>query len=346
MAETSTPESLPVARLLTRGAAIASGVPEGLDAAVLGALARHLAGSKACRPILHIARDGQRLATFKDALQFFAPDVKRLSFPAWDGVPYDRVAPNAEIIARRVATLAELAEHRGGADETPLIVLTTVNAVLQRVPSHDFFAASMQPLAPGNAVSMAELIERLEHVGYGRAGTVTDPGQYAVRGGILDFYPPGASPVRLDFFGDTLESIRAFDPETQRTLARLDAITLLPMSEAPLTEEARRRFRTRYVELFGPVRGDDPLYESISAGRQHQGMEHWLPLFHERLETLFDYLPDAVVTFDALDDDARAMRLEQVNDHYEARRAGARAQGLRRAALQPRAAGEPVFHRT
>ena len=89
---------------------------------------------------------------------------------------------------------------------------------------------------------MAELIERLEHVGYGRAGTVTDPGQYAVRGGILDFYPPGASPVRLDFFGDTLESIRAFDRETQRTLARLDAITLLPMSEAPLTEEARRRF--------------------------------------------------------------------------------------------------------
>ena len=231
-------------------------------------------------------------------------------------------------------TLAELAEHRGGADETPLIVLTTVNAVLQRVPSHDFFAASMQPLAPGNAVSMADLIERLEHVGYGRAGTVTDPGQYAVRGGILDFYPPGASPVRLDFFGDTLESIRAFDPETQRTLARLDAITLLPMSEAPLTEEARRRFRTRYVELFGPVRGDDPLYESISAGRQHQGMEHWLPLFHERLETLFDYLPDAVVTFDALDDDARAKRLEQIKDHYEAREQ----------ALERKAFGAPPYN--
>ena len=203
-------------------------------------------------------------------------------------------------------TLAELAEHRGGADETPLIVLTTVNAVLQRVPSHDFFAASMQPLAPGNAVSMADLIERLEHVGYGRAGTVTDPGQYAVRGGILDFYPPGASPVRLDFFGDTLESIRAFDPRPNARSPASMPSTLLPMSEAPLTEEARRRFRARYVELFGPVRGDDPLYESISAGRQHQGMEHWLPLFHERLETLFDYLPDAVVTFDALDDDARA----------------------------------------
>jgi transcription-repair coupling factor (superfamily II helicase) len=334
MAETLTFETLPVARLLAGSSVIASGVPEGLDAAVLGALARHLTGPKAGKPILHIARDGQRLATLEDALQFFAPDVKRLSFPAWDGVPYDRVAPNAEIIARRVATLAELTNHRGGTDETPLIVLTTVNAVLQRVPSHDFFAGAMQRLAPGNAVSMAELIERLEHVGYGRAGTVTDPGQYAVRGGILDFYPPGARPVRLDFFGDTLESIRAFDPETQRTLSRLDEITLLPMSEAPLTEEARKRFRARYVELFGPVTGDDPLYESISAGRQHQGMEHWLPLFHERLETLFDYLPDAVVTFDALDDDARAERLEQVQDHYDARQQ----------ALERKAFGAPPYN--
>ena len=252
MAETSTPESLPVARLLGRSPVIASGVPEGLDAAVLGTLARLVASSKPGKPILHIARDGQRLATLDDALSFFAPDVKRLSFPAWDGVPYDRVAPNAEIIARRVATLAELAQHRGGSDETPLIVLTTVNAVLQRVPPHEFFAGAMQNLRPGNAVSMAELIERLEHVGYGRAGTVTDPGQYAVRGGILDFYPPGARPVRLDFFGDTLESIRAFDPETQRTLSRLEAITLLPMSEAPLTEEARKRFRAALCRAVRP----------------------------------------------------------------------------------------------
>ena len=104
MAETSTPESLPVARLLRRSPVIASGVPEGLDAALLGTLARLVASSKPGKPILHIARDGQRLATVDDALSFFAPDVKRLSFPAWDGVPYDRVAPNAEIIARRVAT--------------------------------------------------------------------------------------------------------------------------------------------------------------------------------------------------------------------------------------------------
>jgi transcription-repair coupling factor (superfamily II helicase) len=181
---------------------------------------------------------------------------------------------------------------------------------------------------------MQAMIERLGISGYARAGTVTDPGQYAVRGGILDLYPPGGEPVRLDFFGDTLEQIRAFDPSTQRTAARRDSIELLPMSELTLTPEVRSAFRQRYVTLFGPVTGGDPLYESISAGRQHQGMEHWLSLFHERLDTLFDYVPGAVVSLDPLVDDARARRLEQVADHYDAR-----AQALERKAF-----GAPPYH--
>jgi transcription-repair coupling factor (superfamily II helicase) len=333
MAVTPKLPSLPVERLLQAKHAVASGVPEGLDALLLGELARHVPHSV---PILHIARDANRLATLEEALSFFAPDVKVLTFPAWDGVPYDRVAPNAETIARRIATLAvaELTHRGSDGGSTPLVVLTSVNAVVQRVPPREFIAASSERLAPGNAVSMQELIERLEVSGYGRAGTVTDPGQYAVRGGILDLYPPGGNPVRLDFFGDTLESIRAFDPETQRTAARLDAVELLPMSELALTPDVRRAFRQRYVEMFGPVTGDDPLYESISAGRQHQGMEHWLPLFHDRLETLFDYLPDAVVSLDPLVDDARTKRQEQVADHYDAR-----AQALERKAF-----GAPPYH--
>ena len=323
--------SLPVERLLKAPHMIASGVPEGLDALLLGELASQTPRGA---PILHIARDANRLVTLEDALAFFDPDVTVLTFPAWDGVPYDRVAPNADTIARRIATLSELT-HRGTAGNTSsLIVLTTVNAVVQRVPPRAFIAASSMRLAAGNAVSMQELVERLEVSSYGRAGTVTDPGQYAVRGGILDLYPPGAQPVRLDFFGDTLESIRAFDPETQRTAARLDSIELLPMSELVLTPDVRRAFRQRYVELFGPVTGDDPLYESISAGRQHQGMEHWLPLFHDRLDTLFDYLPGALVSLDPLVDDARTKRLEQVADHYEAR-----AQALERKAF-----GAPPYH--
>jgi len=320
--------SLPIDRLLGSARATAGGVPEGLDALLLAELARH-AGA----PILHVARDGNRMATLEEAIAFFAPDVSVLSFPAWDSVPYDRVAPNAEIIADRIATLAALTE-RSPDDKTPLVLLTSVNAVMQRVPPIAFVAGSSLKLQAGNVMGMQSLIERLEASGYVRSGTVTDPGQYAVRGGILDLFPPGGQSVRLDFFGDTLETIRAFDPETQRTEARLDAIHFLPMSEVALTPDVRRQFRQRYVELFGPVKGDDPLYEAISAGHQHQGMEHWLPLFHEHLATLFGYLPGAVITLDPLSDDARQSRLEQIADHYDARLA----------ALERKAFGAPPYH--
>jgi transcription-repair coupling factor (superfamily II helicase) len=243
------------------------------------------------------------------------------------------VAPNAEIIADRIETLAALAA-RPPDDKAPLVLLTSVNAVVQRVPPRSFIEGADLKLQSGNVMNMHALIERLETSGYARAGTVTDPGQYAVRGGILDLYPPGGQPVRLDFFGDQLESLRAFDPETQRTEARLDAVHFLPMSEVALTPEVRSQFRQRYVELFGPVTGDDPLYEAISAGHQHQGMEHWLPLFHDELATLFDYLPNVVVTLDPLVDDARQGRLEQVADHYDARSA----------ALERKAFGAPPYH--
>ncbi len=328
MSSASKLSSLPVDRLLQAPHAIAGGVPEGVDALLLGELARHTGA-----PVLHVARDGNRLATLQEAISFFAPDVKVLSFPAWDSVPYDRVAPNAEIIADRIEALSALAD-RAGDDKTPLVLLTSVNAVVQRVPPRNFIAGSSLKLVSGNMMNMQALIERLETSGYARAGTVTDPGQYAVRGGILDLYPPGGQPVRLDFFGDTLESIRAFDPETQRTEARLEAVHFLPMSEVSLTPDVRRQFRQRYVALFGPVTGDDPLYKAISAGHQHQGMEHWLPLFHDELATLFDYLPNAVVTLDPLADDARQSRFEQIVDHYEARAA----------ALERKAFGAPPYH--
>jgi transcription-repair coupling factor (superfamily II helicase) len=320
--------SLSVERLLEAERATACGVPEGLDALVLGEVARRVG-----MPILHVGRDGRRLATLEAALRFFAPDIEVLRFPAWEGVPYDRVAPNAETIAQRIDTLAELV-NRAPDQTNPLVVLTTVNAIVQRVPPREFIAGASLRLHAGNALSMQALIERLEISGYARAGTVTDPGQYAVRGGILDLYPAGGEPARLDFFGDTLEQLRAFNSETQRTTARRDSVTLLPMSELALTLEVRRKFRQRYVELFGPVTGEDPLYESISAGRQHQGMEHWLPLFHDRLDTLFNYLPQAAVTLDPLVDEARTRRLEQVADHYEAR-----AQALERKAF-----GAPLYH--
>jgi transcription-repair coupling factor (superfamily II helicase) len=188
------------------------------------------------------------------------------------------------------------------------------------VPPRAQVAAESFSAAPGNAVNMNALAEWLESNGFVRAGTVRETGEYAVRGGILDLYAPSlAAPIRLDFFGDTLESIRAFDPETQRSTGTLRSLDIVPMSEVRLTTESIRRFRQSYVAAFGAPQRDDRLYEAVSEGRRYPGLEHWLPLFHERLDTVFDYVPDVPVIFDALVEDAAGERLAQVQDYFDAR---------------------------
>ena len=304
------------------GTILAAGVPEGYDAFLLAAIAHRLPADTAFQQaVLHVARDDQRLAAIRSQLEFFAPHAEVLTFPAWDCVPYDRISPDTDIESRRIATLARLAHAKGG--KPSIIVLTTVNAVLQRVPPLAAIKKSAARLAAGNRIGMEQVIERLEGSGFHRTGTVMEPGEYAVRGGILDLYAPGhARPVRLDFFGDTLESIRQFDPVTQRTQAAREQITLLPISELPSGDAAIKQFRRRYVELFGPDKGDDALYEAVSSGGRYPGAEHWLPLFYERMDTLFDYLPNAVLTMDHLDEDAKSRRLETIADHYQARKEG------------------------
>ncbi len=297
---------------------ILSGVPEGLDALVLARLTREAASSTGGPGfVLHIARDDRRLDALQAALSFFDPQVRVIVFPAWDTVPYDRVGPNAEIVAKRMTALARLV---AGGRRQPTLILTTVNSILQRVPPRDFVRKAIRQMAPGQRIDMNLLVQRLQLGGFVRTGTVMEPGEFAVRGGILDLYPPGrSSPVRLDFFGDTLESIKTFDAETQRTQKLVQKMTLLPVSEVAFGAEAERVFRTRYVELFGGNTGDDPLYQAISAGQRYPGMEQWLPLFHDKLETLFDYVQGSDVSFDHLAEEAVQQRLEQVSEHYQAR---------------------------
>jgi transcription-repair coupling factor (superfamily II helicase) len=271
--------------------------------------------------LLHVARDGQRQQTLQNALAFIAPEIEVLAFPAWDCQPYDRVSPNTSITAQRMTTLARLARSKTS-EERPRILSTTVNALVQRVPPRARLAAETFSAAPGNVIDTNEIVAWLETNGFVRTGTVRDSGEYAVRGGIIDLYPAGLpNPVRLDFFGDQLESIRAFDPETQRTVGQLRALDLVPMSEVQLTTQSIRRFRQAYVAAFGAPTRDDRLYEAVSEGRRYAGIEHWLPLFQERLDTLLDYVPDVPVVFDALADDAAAERLSQVQDYYDARKA-------------------------
>jgi len=311
--------SLPADRLSPGKSIVIANAPDGFSGLVAADLARsHAARAKfASKRILLVCRDAERLAAFERALSFFAPDLPLLTFPAWDCLPYDRVSPNAAISARRMATLAELSQAEEGAG----IVLATVNALLQRVPPRDSIAAQSLRLRIGNVRPMSGIVAWLETNGFSRASTVRDVGEYAVRGGILDLYAPGAgAPVRLDFFGDTLETIKAFDPESQRSTEAQDTLHLVPLSEVRLTDETIRRFRLNYATEFGGQTKDDLLYEAVSQGRRHPGLEHWLPMFVEKLETLFDYLPQSPVVLEPLLDEASRERLALIDDYYSARR--------------------------
>ncbi len=288
------------------------GAPEGWDAILL---ARR--GLEHDGPLVHVARDDARMARLAEALAFFAPGAEVLRFPAWDCLPYDRVSPNPELVAERIATLARLLEKPSG----PRVVLCTVNALVQLVPPRHVFHGASLTLAVNGTIRQEELARFLEANGYGRAATVMEPGEYAMRGGIVDLFPSGlAEPVRLDFFGDTIESIRSFDPASQRSAAKVARVVLRPVSEVFLDKESVARFRTGYRELFGAAAAQDPLYLSISEGRRHPGMEHWVPLFHAGMETLLDYLPGASVSLDNQAGDVLAGRLEMIADHYAARR--------------------------
>ncbi|MGE3907064.1 MAG: transcription-repair coupling factor, partial [Reyranellaceae bacterium] len=251
-----------------RGAWQLAGVPEGADALVLADLARQSGG----RDILHVARDGNRLQRLVEALAFFAPGREVIGLPAWDCLPYDRMSPHADIVSQRLDALARLAQPKPPASPAR-IVIVSVGALLQRVPPRDVFVDAGLTLKAGDRVDLAALTRHLTDNGYGRSDTVMEPGEFAVRGGIVDVFPPGsAEPVRLDLFGDALENMRGFDAMSQRTTATLERVTLNPVSEVLLTEDSIARFRLKYRELFGAAT-DDALYESISAGRRHPGLE-------------------------------------------------------------------------
>ena len=296
------------------------GAPEGFDAELLRREAE-----RTRTPVIHLARDDKRLEAMRQALAFFAPDLPVLILPAWDCLPYDRVSPNPDLSARRMATLALLA---GAPPQGALVVLSTLNAAMQRLPSRATLAAASFVAVPGQRIDEAGLRAYLARMGYTPVPSVTEPGDFAIRGGIIDIFPPGrAEPVRLDLFGDVLDGLRRFDPVSQRTTGTLERLELAPASEVILDEASITRFRQNYRIEFGAAGSDDPLYEAVSAGRKHQGMEHWLGYFHDRLETLFDYLPDASITLDDQIEPARAARWETIADQYENRREAMSARG-------------------
>ncbi|MCZ6586345.1 MAG: transcription-repair coupling factor, partial [Alphaproteobacteria bacterium] len=293
-----------------------TGVPEGCDALLLAELVAQ-AQTGPVQTVLYVASDETAMARTAEAVRFFAPEVRVLMLPAWDCLPYDRVPPRHDVMATRLATLSALTNTDGEA--APTLVVTTASAALQRLPTPDVIAASHYLARPGDTIDTVPLIAFLSENGYLRTDTVREPGEFAVRGGIIDVFPPGTEdPLRLDLFGDVLEGIRAFDALSQRTIGARESLDLMPASEVIMVDGTVEKFRRRYREIFGAARSNDALYAAVSEGVRHPGMEHWLPLFYDTLATVFDYA-DGPVLIGLQSADALHARQELIADYYNAR---------------------------
>ncbi len=291
-----------------------SGVPAGFLPWLAGDLARAAAGTGKGGRLVLVAADEAAMRSLAETIPVFAPDIEVMQLPAWDCLPYDRASPALRVMAERLATLNALQQPRKGAQ----VLLTTATAVGQRLLTPFRVRQLTRRLAEGERIERDSLVALLSANGYQRTDAVHDAGEFAVRGSIVDVYPSGLpQPIRLDFFGDEVETMRFFDPSDQRSSGRAEAFTLMPASEALLDEESIKRFRARYREQFGANATGDPLYQAVSDGRRLAGMEHWLPLFEDKLATLFDHLSDDdLVLREANADSAFQARAEALEDYF------------------------------
>jgi transcription-repair coupling factor (superfamily II helicase) len=291
-----------------------SSVPNGFLPWLMTDLARASKTRASKTRAVLICADDQAMRAVADAAHWFAPEVHLIEFPAWDCLPYDRASPSLRASSERLAALAALQETPPG----PQLVLTTLNAATQRTLSPFRIRQLTARLTPGKEMPREALSALLQANGYVRTDTVADAGEYAVRGALVDLYPAGSDhALRLDFFGDEIESIRAFDPADQRTISRVESFTLLPAAEALLDEASIKNFRRGYVGLFGATATGDPLYQAVSEGRRLAGLDHWLPLFEDKLVTIFDHLGDgALIVRDSGVAGAASARFEAIRDYH------------------------------
>ena len=305
----------PLSRILNaREPLTLASVPTGFLPWLAADLARAGHGGGSARRLVIIAADEAAMRALTDTIPSFAPEAEVLGFPAWDCLPYDRASPALRVMAERMATLHALQQPV----TSPQVLVTTVNAATQRVLTPFRIRQFTRRLKQGERIERDRLADLLQANGYQRSDSVHDAGEYAVRGSIVDMFPAGArQAIRLDFFGDEIETMRHFDPADQKSTGKAAAFTLMPASEALLDEDSIKRFRARYREQFGAGATGDPVYQAVSEGRRLAGMEHWLPLFEERLASLFDHLGDAdVIVRDAGADGALDSRAEAIEDYY------------------------------
>jgi len=306
-----------------------SSVPAGFTPLLLADIAR-----AAPARTMFITSDDAAMRDIADAVTFFAPEIEILQFPAWDCLPYDRASPSLPVTSQRMATLQAL-QHNA---EQKQLLLTTIGAATQRLLTPFRIRQTGTRLQVGTSISLARLAQMLQANGYFRVDNVAEAGEFAIRGSLVDLIPAGSEHgIRLDFFGDDIETMRLFDPGTQRSVDRIEQFDLLPAVEAMLDDDSIKRFRRNYVEQFGATATSDPLYQAVSESRRLSGMDHWLPMLEEKMATLFDHVgDDAVILRDDGVDAAATSRFEAMHDYHANRE---RAQTSEAGSYRPLAPG-------
>jgi len=274
----------------------------------------------ACRlaaPLLVLTRDAAAAAQLEEELRFFAPsDLPILAFPGYETLPYDQFAPHPDIISQRLRTLSRLASLRAG------IVICDLPTALQRLPPRSFIDGHALSLKVGEELDLEGFRLRLTAAGYASMPQVGEPGEFAIRGSLFDIFPMGSdSPLRIDLFDRQIDSIRSFDPETQRSNDKLERLDLLPAREFGLAPASIRDFRRRFRTRFEGDLTRMPLYRDVGDGLAPAGIEYYLPLFFESTSCLLDYLPAGSVV--SLPGDYRAALLaawHTIEERHEERR--------------------------
>jgi transcription-repair coupling factor (superfamily II helicase) len=241
-------------------------------------------------PTVMVARDTLHAHQLEDELATFAGTLPVLHFPDWETLPYDLFGPHPEIVSQRIATLYRLPSVRRG------VLIVPVATLMQRLAPRSYIAGSGLAVARGQALKLDDEQRRLEAAGYRHVPQVAEPGDFAVRGALIDIFPMGAAePYRIELLDEEVDSIRSFDPETQRSQHAVESVELLPAREFPLTDAAAKDFRQRLRDRFPIDVRRCPLYQDIKQGTTPAGIEYYLPLFFEHTETLFDYLGDGAL---------------------------------------------------
>jgi transcription-repair coupling factor (superfamily II helicase) len=267
---------------------------------------------------LVVAADSASGRRWVNELAFFAADLETLYFPDWETLTYDAFSPHEDITSERLATLHRLPRTTG----KPMVLVITLQTLMQRLAPRNYVDGYSVSLRTGQRFQIDTERRQLESAGYLAVDTVTRRGEFAVRGSLVDVYPMGSDvPLRIDLMDDEIESLRTFDPDSQRTIDRVERYELLPAKEFPLDEAAVARFRDNWHNTFNVDVRRCSVYQDVSNGLAPNGVEYYLPLFFEETSTLFDYLPDGTLVI--ADDDvlsAAHAHLSDIHARYDSLR--------------------------